>query len=91
MSNIMLSFTGWLARKMPMLIKRGVYRFGLLADLIRGALNRAAPKGVKPVVVAAGGLEGMKLALDLQSEKDYWLGTYEPELQEAIADLVRPG
>ncbi len=29
--------------------------------------------------------------LDLQSEKDYWLGTYEPELQAVLADLVQPG
>jgi FkbM family methyltransferase len=27
----------------------------------------------------------------MQSEKDYWLGTYEPELQTAIQDLVKPG
>jgi FkbM family methyltransferase len=33
----------------------------------------------------------MSLVLDLQEEKDYWLGTYEPELQSAIADLAKPG
>jgi FkbM family methyltransferase len=27
----------------------------------------------------------------LHREKDYWLGTYEPELQAALADLVQPG
>jgi FkbM family methyltransferase len=31
------------------------------------------------------------MVLDLQTEKDLWLGTYEPELLEAIADLVGPG
>jgi hypothetical protein len=43
------------------------------------------------VNVAAGDLAGMKLALDLQSEKDYWLGTYEPELQQALRQWVQPG
>jgi len=31
------------------------------------------------------------MSLDLHSEKDYWLGTYEPELQATIVDLVQPG
>jgi len=43
------------------------------------------------VQVAAGGLQGLRLSLDMQTEKDYWLGTYEPELQAAVADLVKPG
>jgi FkbM family methyltransferase len=31
------------------------------------------------------------MVLDLQSEKDLWLGTYEPELLQAIGDLVARG
>ncbi len=72
-------------------VKRGLYRFRPLAGLLRGALNRAAPQGFTPVVVAAGGLQGLSLSLDLQEEKDYWLGTYEPDLQAAVAELVQPG
>jgi FkbM family methyltransferase len=33
----------------------------------------------------------MRLRLDLQREKDYWLGTYEVDLQLAVRDWVRPG
>ncbi len=40
--------------------------------------------------VAAGGLAGARMSLDLQEEKDYWLGTYEPEVQVAIANWVQP-
>jgi FkbM family methyltransferase len=29
--------------------------------------------------------------LDLQSEKDYWLGTYEPDLQDAASHFIEPG
>jgi FkbM family methyltransferase len=33
----------------------------------------------------------MKMRLDLQLEKDYWLGTYETDLQTAVDDLIEPG
>jgi len=72
-------------------LKRALYRIGPLARLIRRGLNQAAPQGPVSVRVAAGGLAGATLLLDLQEEKDYWLGTYEPELQSAIAELVHPG
>jgi len=41
--------------------------------------------------VVAGGLEGCTLLLDMQTEKDFWLGTYEPELQWALGELAHPG
>jgi FkbM family methyltransferase len=33
----------------------------------------------------------MQLNLDLHSEKDYWLGTYEVDLQDAVQGFVRTG
>jgi len=86
-----LSLAGAAARWLPDGVKQEIYRHPGLARPLRRALNRAAPGGLGVVEVAAGGLVGMKLELDLQAEKTYWLGTYEPELQTAIADLVRPG
>jgi FkbM family methyltransferase len=59
--------------------------------MIRKGLNRAAPEGMTDVTVAAGYLAGMRLSLDMKTEKDFWLGTYEPDLQSAIVDLVKPG
>ena len=91
MANPLFSFAAWTARWLPMPVKRGLYRIRPLAGLLRGTLNRLAPHGFTPVVVAAGGLQGLSLSLDLQEEKDYWLGTYEPDLQTAVADLVQPG
>jgi FkbM family methyltransferase len=90
-SEILLNLVARMARWLPMPVKRGLYRTGPLAGAIRRSLNRAAPVGLTQVEVAAGGLAGLRLWLDLQSEKDYWLGTYEPELQAAVADLVQPG
>lgn len=79
------------ARWLPVSVKRLFYRSPLVAQTIRRLLNRAAPRGLTPVQVAGGPLAGMTLILDLQSEKDYWLGTYEPELVAAVAELVQPG
>jgi FkbM family methyltransferase len=91
MSNYMLSTAAWMAKWIPTPLKRALYRFKSLSGFIRGALNRAAPTGLTVVEVAAGGLAGYKLRLDLQTEKDYWLGTYESELQIAVADLLQDG
>lgn len=91
MKKAFLSLAAWMARVLPMPVKRLVYRFQPLARLVRGSLNRAAPQGLTPVKIAAGGLAGVQLYLDLHSEKDYWLGTYEPELQAAVERWVQPG
>jgi FkbM family methyltransferase len=54
-------------------------------------LTRAAPDEIVPVEIAAGLLAGMHMRLDLHTEKDLWLGTYEPALLEAIKTFVNPG
>ena len=74
-----------------MSLRRGLYGLGPLSSFMRSTLNRAAPQGLTTAKVVAGGLKGFELYLDLQCEKDYWLGTYEPDLQAAIADLVAAG
>lgn len=81
----------WAARVLPAPIKRWLYRTPFLARLARRALNSAAPEGLTEVKIAAGILEGMRMSLDLKSEKDYWLGTYELELQESAKRLIKPG
>jgi len=86
-----LRIAGLTARWLPQGAKRWLYRLGPVTRALRSTLNRAAPTGWTDVRVAAGELSGMWLSLDLQSEKDYWLGTYEPDLQAAVRDLVRPG
>jgi FkbM family methyltransferase len=79
------------ARLLPTSLKKAIYRSGPLARLIRRALNRSAPNGLSQVTVAAGGLQGAKLLIDMRMKKNYWLGTYEPELQQAVHDWLRPG
>jgi FkbM family methyltransferase len=79
------------ARALPPQIKKAIYSNRRIAKLIRSTLNRGVQHGLVVTTIAAGNLSGMRLYLDLQTEKDLWLGTYEPELQKAICDFVEPG
>jgi len=90
-ANPLLSLAAAAARLLPHSVKQALYRLGPVSDGLRAALNRAAPQGLSEIVVAGGGLRGARLLLNLQTEKDYWLGTYEPALQQALADFLRPG
>ncbi len=81
----------WAARILPVPVKRAFYRIPFLARLIRRSLNEAAPQGITEVKIAGGILRGLTMALDLHTEKDYWLGTYEPELQAAAQQFIKQG
>ena len=91
MKKFVLSLATWAADALPESWINQLYKFKPLANLIRAVLNIAAPAGITQVEIAGGVLQGWRMALDLQREKDYWLGTYEPELQGAIRDFVRSG
>ena len=81
----------WAARILPPAVKNWFYRFPPLAKILRQSLNRVAPAGMTEVSIAAGNLSGFKMILNLHTEKDYWLGTYEVELQAALRGLVQQG
>jgi len=88
--NPLLRFAGLVARLLPAPLKQGLYKVKPLAALLRRSLNTAAPHGLTEVKVAAGALAGFTLTLDLQTEKDYWLGTYETNLQLAARQFIQP-
>jgi FkbM family methyltransferase len=91
MKKAFLKTTEIMARCLPDGMKRAIYRFRPLARLLRKELNKSVPQGIARVTVAAGGLKNARLDLDMRIEKDYWLGTYELELQQAIRHFVKPG
>ena len=91
MNNLSLKVAAFAARILPDGLKQSIYRIKPLARLIRRRLNRAAPAGLVEVTVAGGDLRGFKIQLDMQIDKDYWLGTYEPELQAALRELIPAG
>ena len=91
MRKLFLSLAALAARILPLSFKQAIYKIKPLASFIRGGLNRAAPKGLTEVVVAGGDLKGYTIQLDMQVDKDYWLGTYEPDLQAALHTLIPRG
>jgi FkbM family methyltransferase len=91
MRKLFLDLVAFTARILPGPFKQAIYRIKPLARFIRRGLNRAAPTGLVEVKIAAGDLAGFTIRLDMQLDKDYWLGTYEPELQAALRELVPPG
>lgn len=91
MTNPLLSLAARTAQILPKSLKNSLYKLGPLTRLIRGTLNRAAPQGLHEVEIASGVLRGIRIKLDMQGEKDYWLGTYETDLQTALAEFVKPG
>jgi len=86
----MVSVAAFLAKTLPQGARNFLYRLGPVSDGIRTMLTRAAPDEIVTVEIAAGPLAGMHLELDLRTEKDLWLGTYEPALLEAIEHFVHP-
>lgn len=91
MKRIFLSFFSWIARILPLPVKQAIYRFPPLARLIRGSMNASVDEGLSVIEVAAGTLKGYKVLLNMKAEKSRWLGTYEPELQAALVEFLKPG
>ena len=91
MKKFILTLAALAARILPGPIKQAIYKNKPLAGFLRSRLNRAAPTGLTQVKIAAGDLAGYTIFLDMQIDKDYWLGTYEPELQSALRELIPSG
>jgi FkbM family methyltransferase len=91
LKTAILNIAALAARLLPASLKKQLYRSPFLARSIRRSLNTVTPLGVTPVVIAGGSIRGLTMALDLQTEKDYWLGTYETDLQAALERFIQPG
>lgn len=91
MKNIILSTAAAAARIIPPPLKRLLYKLGPLTQGLRNLLNRAAPSGKSEMMIAAGPLKGTRMLLDMQDEKDLWLGNYEIEQVNCLRDLIKPG
>ena len=91
MKNVLLKIVSVVAAITPPGIKKRFYELGPISRGIRRLLNKVSPEHLGVVEVASGGNKGFRMVLDLQSEKDYWLGTYEIDLQEGIKKLIQSG
>ena len=91
MKTLVVKSATILANVLPMDVKKSFYHLGPLTKWIRMILNKNLPQGFSQNTIAGGILAGHPFLLDMQSEKDYWLGTYETMMLEIIQKLVKPG
>lgn len=91
MKKRILAFSSFLAKYLPNPVKKALYRYPPLARMIRGTINSAVEDGLSIIEVAAGEIKGYQVLLNLKAEKSRWLGTYEPELQTALHEFLKPG
>jgi FkbM family methyltransferase len=70
---------------------QSLYRVPWLASAVRSAVNLVVPDRLQEVRVAGGPLRGARLVVNLRAGKYWWLGTYEPWIQELLVDTLRPG
>jgi FkbM family methyltransferase len=91
MKKLFLSFASFIASILPLPLKQALYRFPPLAQFIRSSINASVDDGLSVIEVAAGLLKGYQVQLNLKAEKSRWLGTYEPELQAALREFLKPG
>jgi FkbM family methyltransferase len=91
MKSFFLNFTSFAARILPPEVKKQVYRLGPASGWIRRFLTAIAPVGLTEVKISSGRMQGLRMVLDMQSEKDYWLGTYEIDLQAVLGEMIQTG
>jgi FkbM family methyltransferase len=64
---------------------------GMARRLVRGLVNRVAGDELRVVRVLSGVACGGRLALDLSTEKAYWLGYYERSVQQILRENLTRG
>lgn len=80
-----------ISRALPTGLKQKLTALPVVSSFIREALNATVEDGLSVVEITAGSLKGYKIELDMKKEKSRWLGTYEPELEQALINHVKPG
>lgn len=75
----------------PGFVARSFHGRSFLARIARPIVNLLVPRGPVPVTVRSGYAAGLRLLIYPKTEKYYWTGTHEPQVQEALAVVLRPG
>lgn len=80
-----------LAQLLPYKLIRSVHSLPILQVLSRSLLNFALPSDKVSVSIVGGIGSGIVMNLNLQTEKYYWLGIHEIEIQNYLKDNLKPG
>ncbi len=80
-----------IADALPAGIARRMHSQSPFARLLRPVINGIMPSGTTEVTVRSGLARGLHIWIDPGCEKYYWTGTYEPEVQRTLANLLHPG
>ena len=76
----------------PHTVKRVVKRFaGGRVRWLYQTITRITPDEVAEVSIQAGPLKGRKFNCNLKYERDFFLGTHEPEVVDVFERVARPG
>lgn len=92
MKNNLILWSAKIEHALPSRVKnvlRPVYKI-MLKAVIRNP-DQSAPGELVQATIQGGELRGAHLTLNLKRDKQYWLGISDPQLQNAIADFIRPG
>jgi FkbM family methyltransferase len=91
MGKTFLSSVSFVTRFLPQSARQALSHCPSLARLIRASIDVFVDEGLSVVEVAAGPLRGCPLLLNLKTEKSFWLGTYELQLQAALGEFLHIG
>ena len=80
-----------ISKILPTGVKQKMYSLPVVASIFRKALNSTVEDGLSTVEITAGSLKGTLIELNMKKEKSRWLGTYEPELEQALMKYVKEG
>lgn len=89
--NLATKSIGLVVRFVPRRLALSAFGFPLLARAVTILLNTILAEGLQEVGVASGPIAGSRLRVDIKKHKYFWLGTYEPWVQEAILRYLQPG
>ena len=75
----------------PAWMARRLRSDGRLASALRPLLDRVLPREIIEVRVLSGLAQGISILIEPRGEKLYWTGTFEPDVQRVLAEVLHDG